>query len=660
MFFVAEIGMEVVSLFTDYTLQSQASSGDFSGHSQHATISMHSFRSRYTYVDLPFWSPVIPTETHKVNIVRSQGWRAQRWQLLAVLICVALGLCMVLNNQMGGEGMWFWYADLFHHGVKLYSVLHTPLQPDFVLLNSAWMSVVGRKTVLTQVPSLFFILALCASLYLVLRESDWPDWQRAIMLVGAFALNVSGHSYRFDDYHVMAECCILFALLMLLWIARAESVREQLLWTAVLGVLCGITLTTRLPDGVAALAAASCCLPFLIRSRRLLAVLVLLASAFALALLLVSCTGDSLSAYLSNSVFKAAASKGGTGSLAAAPFLLLRNALLFLRISGKWLLVWLAAVIALGAVAYRYLKLPARFVVLLQLAFATLSFLLSSPELRGLLLRGVLLRPVLLVLIVATYLVTPLVAIRAGWLKVRGLPLDARECLVLLPFAVWGSYAAGAGAEPLTNYYGPIVMLLVMFPVLVSFQKLVVWVNASFVTLMVLLGLSAISSKYLLPYSWQNYSYSPMFQHREWYRHPVYGPLYIDSDLLHFSEAICKDIQGGGPGSELLSLPYPYPNYFCDTPPWHGYVQTFFDTSTRSSIEQMMRDLDTAPPQWIVYQRQIHILDGAERLYNHGQPIAQRDLDTMILQKIASGAWRLVDKRDYLEGDGWYVIQTRP
>ena len=74
----------------------------------------------------------------------------------------------------------------------------------------------------------------------------------------------------------------------------------------------------------------------------------------------------------------------------------------------------------------------------------------------------------------------------------------------------------------------------------------------------------------------------------------------------------------------------------------------------------MMRELNTAPPQWIVYQRQTHILDGAERLYNHGQPLAQRDLDTMILQKIAAGEWKLVDKRNYLEGEGWYVIQTRP
>jgi hypothetical protein len=77
----------------------------------------------------------------------------------------------------------------------------------------------------------------------------------------------------------------------------------------------------------------------------------------------------------------------------------------------------------------------------------------------------------------------------------------------------------------------------------------------------------------------------------------------------------------------------------------------------------MMNELNTAPPQWIVYQRQLFIMRGAERLYNHGQRLAQRDLDDMIMQKIATGQWTLVDKKDYLqdpEGGGWYIIRTYP
>jgi hypothetical protein len=116
-------------------------------------------------------------------------------------------------------------------------------------------------------------------------------------------------------------------------------------------------------------------------------------------------------------------------------------------------------------------------------------------------------------------------------------------------------------------------------------------------------------------------------------------------------------------------MPFSYPNYFCNTPPWHGYVQTFFDTSARSTITHLISELDTAPPKWIVYQRQMKILTGQEKVLH--QRLAQHDMDEMIMRKIATGQWRLVDTSNYLvaqtadennyqDGDGWLIIRTRP
>jgi hypothetical protein len=162
-----------------------------------------------------------------------------------------------------------------------------------------------------------------------------------------------------------------------------------------------------------------------------------------------------------------------------------------------------------------------------------------------------------------------------------------------------------------------------------------------------------------------------MFVNRQWYQHPVYGPMYIDGNLLRFIEPVCQQIGKENSRPELLSIPFSYPNYFCNIPPWHGYVQTFFDTSTRSTILHLINEIDTAPPQWIVYQRQMKILGGAESFYSHGQPLAHRYLDEMIMRKIATGEWQLVGKSNYLvadmiddknyqEGDGWLIIRTRP
>ena len=210
-------------------------------------------------------------------------------------------------------------------------------------------------------------------------------------------------------------------------------------------------------------------------------------------------------------------------------------------------------------------------------------------------------------------------------------------------------------------------MLLLLIPVIQPFRKQASWANVSFVTIMALLGLSVMIEKIQDPYSWILFHSSPMFVNRELYRHPVYGPMYIDSDLLHFIKPVCREIGEGGSRRELLSMPFSYPNYFCNIPPWHGYVQTFFDTSTRSTISHLMSELDTAPPEWIVYQRQIKVMTGQEKTYGHGQRLAQRDLDDMMMKKIASGQWQVVDKSQYLqgprhgyqEGDGWLIIRTR-
>lgn len=611
--------------------------------------------------------PLAPISRPSLRDVLPQG--------VAILLCVVLGLAMVLNTQMGGEAMWFWYATLFHQGVKLYSGLHIPLQPLFLLLTDGWMQIFGKTCVAYEVPSLLEILAMCSGIFLVLREADWPGWQKAIILAGGFVTTVVGSSYRFDDYHVLTENLILYSLVLLLFVARVESPRRQLMLTAALGVLCGLTITSRLTDGAALLVACSLSLLVLARTKKLVTLYLFLLATAVIVLLVVRLTGDSFSVYVSSTIIKAAGSKGGTGSILAAPLLFVRNAFVLLGAGGKWMVVWLLAVFAAGAVAQRLWKLKASTIFLLQLAIAAITFAFSSPLHRSFYLYGTLNAELTLVLTVITYVLAPIVAVRYAMSDAAFAhrAWDRREILLLLPLGEWASYSAGAAAEPHTGYYAPVVLLLLLFVVTNSYRKLPAWASASFVTLLAIFAITGTAAKIHKPYSWQNYSFSPMFENRVWHHHPVYGPMYIDRDLLQFSQPICNEIAADSKTTkpELLSLPYPFPNYFCNMPPWHDYVQTFFDTSTRATIEQMMDELNTAPPEWIVYQRQLNILDGAERLYNHSQRLAQRDLDAMIMHKLASGQWKLVSTSDYLDpgvaaqdvthnpdGEKWFIIQT--
>ena len=107
----------------------------------------------------------------------------------------------------------------------------------------------------------------------------------------------------------------------------------------------------------------------------------------------------------------------------------------------------------------------------------------------------------------------------------------------------------------------------------------------------------------------------------------------------------------------MLSITNPYANWFCDVPPWHGYVQTWYDTSSRETIERLVGELENAPPEWIVYQRAPDTLEQNEQAFGGGKPLAHRRLDRLIVERIASGAWT-VAYRQPLNGTDWLVVRT--
>jgi hypothetical protein len=388
-------------------------------------------------------------------------------------------------------------------------------------------------------------------------------------------------------------------------------------------------------------------------------------------ILVVKLTGDSVADYVSNSMVKAANAKGGTGKIFLAPLHLFTMATHAVR-GHRWIVPWLAVIVAAGAVIQYYWKDRFRYLVPLQVATGAIVLAVSSPYHKQELLQMVSFMS--LVSVLASYLILPIIIVRLVISRMRDgkAEWDPREILLLIPVAELASFST-SNAGTTVSFLSPIALLLLLVPVLQPFRRQASWLNPSFVSIVAMMGLVAAADKIDDPYTWLLFHSSPMFENRQWYRHPVYGPMYIDRDLLHFIEPICQQVDQSSPRPELLSMPFSYPNYFCDTPPWHGYVQTFFDTSTPSTIERLEKELQTSPPEWIVYQRQIKVMREQELTYHKGQPLAHRDLDTMIMRKIASGQWKLVEKSNYLltnylpkeklpyqDGDGWYVIRTRP
>jgi hypothetical protein len=219
-----------------------------------------------------------------------------------------------------------------------------------------------------------------------------------------------------------------------------------------------------------------------------------------------------------------------------------------------------------------------------------------------------------------------------------------------------------SGGHP-EGLYQPLAVLMLLLPVASPIRVRKESTRAFLLAIVGLLACSCAVYKVRIPYKWHSYRSAPMFVGRQWYRHPVYGPMIIETTQLKVFTQICSQV-GTDSQVELLSLPLTYANYFCSIAPWHGYVQTFFDTSSKETIFGLMRELEKAPPKWVLYQRQLDILTMHEDTYNHGKPLPHRYLDQMIVQKLDDGRWEKAYSNNYEGSPGWHnewiLIRTRP
>jgi hypothetical protein len=601
-------------------------------------------------------------ESGSARIIRTMS-RDRLWQNLALGFCIVYGAAIVINTQMNGDAMWFWYATFFHQGVKLYSGLHFILQPLYVLETAAWMRVFGGTTLSLALLAMVHVLLLAIGFQLLLCESQWADWQKAVTLASGFLICTHFNAYLFNDFHVVCDISVVYSLVLLLRLAQTEALQPELWIAAALGVLSGLTMMFRITDGAGLLAGTVLCIPALVRQRRLAAVGIFLATAAGTVASVLLATEDSLSAYYADSILSAAATKGGGGSIFSAPLLLIANALSVAAHSCVALVMLIAVVAALGYGAERKLHLSARRIFLVELA-AFLLCVLVSTDLRHQLNSGALLGELQICSLIALYVLAPLLAIRLilSW---RSNFVWDRRGLLVLPLFLWVvAGSASSGGRPY-DIFEPLALLFVMMAVLQPAQPRRAWASATACAVLVFVAIPALRGKVRVPYAWQKSYSHPMFQDRVWYRNPWRGPMYIERDQLELVAPLCEQLKSSG-SRELLSLPYPYPNYFCAIPPWHGYIQTWFDISSRATVERMMVELRAEPPRWIVYQRQMRVLELHERLYNHGQPLAQHELDDLIEEKIASGEWQLIADLPYqrMDGDdprdGCLIIRTRP
>jgi hypothetical protein len=577
---------------------------------------------------------------------------------LASLFCFAFGTFLILNVQMASDGWWFWYAKLFRAGHSLYGDLHFNLQPLFVLETALFQTAFGESWLASKIPGVLHLALFVSGFHAIVAQiPDFTPREKSIVLIASFFVAINFEAYRFDDYHVLAHVFYLFSVVLLLNLADPEATdRRQGFLALGLGCLSGLTLLTRVNDGAMLVFcnAAVMLIGTNGHRRQFLLLARYLASAAATVSILLVITGDSPGVYVHQSLLEAAAIKGGHSNLLVRPLLLIQNSVQTLLMLNNWQLIGLSIALTwslrelLSEVASANDSSGWRRVLHLSIFILAVTSLMTTLDDR----RFVRIFNAATILIVCARVLLILELIGGKQAAPSQTAARLSPSLVLLPFGYYvaASLSSAGSIDSLTFPFAMSIAVLLLSAELSSRQKFLT------VALIGLLGVGASLQKTIYPASWHGFRSPPLLVDRQVIEHPIHGPMVIEDSLRLFAEDVCTTI--GTKDTTLLSVPFPYINYYCGIAPWKGYVQTFFDTSSRRSIEALTAQVASSPPDFILFQEQEINLRDHEGLYNEGNKLPHRMLNEFFMHQIEIGAWIILRQREYANTN-WYLISTR-
>ncbi len=588
-----------------------------------------------------------------------RAYQSHRWSMLAALLCFGYGVAFTLNIHPIGDGLWFWYARLFREHHRLYADLHLPLQPLFVLLSAWGQDLFGIGWLASKVLAVVQLLVFCVGLWLIARRVKGSDWQRALLVAAAFMMTITANYFRFDDYHITGYCLEVASLFILLRMGEKDTRAYHTGASLLLGVLCGISVSNRLNDGVALLVGCGIALWYVARDSKWISLCEFCAAAAASFLGIILLTGDSLRAWWINSIVRASTIKGGTGSVLKGPLHLLKWQIQYSLLTRNMVANLGLIVVAVACLVQlstwtrsvererRWRYWLAAILLLAALIKSSRRYAFGWPNLT----IGVYLT--LLLIGMTCWVLMRLVLVHLGR-NVDG--YQWREVLIVIPFLQAAAGATTSG-NAIFELLPAIALSLLVLPLATPWLVTTRVRRSTLVALCSVIVASGLYFKTIHPYEWHHFLDRDMFRNRVWYRHPVYGEMYVETDQLRLVKKICSTLNEDGPPTGMLEITNPYANWFCGVPPWRNYVQTWYDTVSSATIEQLVGELKSDPPEWIVYQRSLETLEMNEIAFNHGKPMAHRDLDQLIADRIKDRQW-VIEYHEYFEGADWFVIRT--
>jgi hypothetical protein len=145
--------------------------------------------------------------------------------------------------------------------------------------------------------------------------------------------------------------------------------------------------------------------------------------------------------------------------------------------------------------------------------------------------------------------------------------------------------------------------------------------------------LSLVISFVYKPFGWHNYSSAKFLSRFEFQN----GRL-LDRKAAIISEKVCPVIKG----KSTFSTPFSFYLFHCDAIPWNNAFTTFYDISDSKWIENLTNEIVANPPRYIVYSRQVNLMNVHSDLFNKGRKISNFKLDNVIVDNLKKGKWKIL------------------
>lgn len=580
---------------------------------------------------------------------------ARAVRLLAPLACFVFAVVSLAFVVGPGDGTWQLYAREMLNGKRLYADLGLNQQPLFPLLNLIGIKIFSENIIALKLIFVPVIILYIAVIFLICRENSLGEFAKSILFIAVFFVSIRFEAFRFDDYQALTSVFVFSSVYASIILLRENLALVS--FCVVQAVLVTAAALTRPNDGLALAGATATVLllrrPFSREFFKAAALGVAAASIFFL--LTLACIHETPASWIGKSVFEASTAKGG-GGVVRYPELLLVNSFQFVaavmvRKAWTYVLLFLAC---LGACVWMERR---------QTKFRLLAYIASPMVLIILILKLDVFRLIEnltgLTVISVTIAFAVIVAIVLRN-RFSGRPQGENNpdwSLLAYPFFLFYLGSLSSAGE-YYSLYTPVAITLLVIATVGGAPNGVLRrstvIRAVFLTCCAAAAWQSALYRWYVPYSWLSYRV-PSFSGDYIYRNDAHGPHFIPAELAKLVDPVCTAVK---PEHSLLSLPYSFANYYCGIPPWHGYVQTFFDTSTGARISRLMGELGSSPPEFIFYQRQMPVLRDHEVLFNHGAALPHRALDTLIMTRIESGEWSVIERSSSYPPSTWLLIRT--